>query len=381
MSKARNEVFRRISQVPFCGSSEGWCPELTVWRASLFHYSQLNQCHILYSQPHASAGKTTRTVFNRKELFWGVDFLSQKRFVQSVLAVMDKPSKIKGEEQLVPGKEMLIAAKCNRSLGLQIAAVFCILEVPYRRSIQKAAHGTCVFYRTSAFMGIITLSIYCRVCLHMFKFYGKSSLTVSSRCGWVRISICHQTPSPQPEGDFSHLLIQECCGQLVRKSWPSAASPPSPAWLAASVPSSLDLHPLSSNCHFRFKLRDVSSHTPKDMHGGMDKAVLLREWFSYSAQQWWSRGLCGSSSVLITSCYSHQCVSQSNFRLVHSGPGKGSPQSGVDLSFATRTGTRQGIETHLFRTETSRDLSLWTRSIVQGCHNSAELITEITTCE
>ncbi|NXP17201.1 SNTB1 protein, partial [Scytalopus superciliaris] len=66
-------------------------------------------------------------------------------------------------------------------------------------------------------------------------------------------------------------------------------------------------------------------------------------------------------------------------RLVHSGPGKGSPQSGMDLSFATRTGTRQGIETHLFRTETSRDLSLWTRSVVQGCHNSAELITEITT--
>ncbi|NWY67346.1 SNTB1 protein, partial [Erithacus rubecula] len=66
-------------------------------------------------------------------------------------------------------------------------------------------------------------------------------------------------------------------------------------------------------------------------------------------------------------------------RLVHSGPGKGSPKSGVDLSFATRTGTRQGIETHLFRTETSRDLSLWTRSVVQGCHNSAELITEITT--
>ncbi|XP_043835792.1 beta-1-syntrophin isoform X1 [Dromiciops gliroides] len=66
-------------------------------------------------------------------------------------------------------------------------------------------------------------------------------------------------------------------------------------------------------------------------------------------------------------------------RLVHSGPGKGSPQTGVDLSFATRTGTRQGIETHLFRAETSRDLSQWTRSIVQGCHNSAELITEITT--
>ncbi|CAI5779051.1 Beta-1-syntrophin [Podarcis lilfordi] len=66
-------------------------------------------------------------------------------------------------------------------------------------------------------------------------------------------------------------------------------------------------------------------------------------------------------------------------RLVHSGPGKGSPQAGMDLSFATRTGTRQGIESHLFRTETGRDLSLWTRSIVQGCHNAAELSMEITT--
>lgn len=53
----------------------------------------------------------------------------------------------------------------------------------------------------------------------------------------------------------------------------------------------------------------------------------------------------------------------------------------MDLSFATRTGTRQGIETHLFRAEISRDLSHWTRSIVQACHNLAELITEISTGE
>ncbi|MGH0163033.1 UNVERIFIED_CONTAM: hypothetical protein FKN15_058188 [Acipenser sinensis] len=66
-------------------------------------------------------------------------------------------------------------------------------------------------------------------------------------------------------------------------------------------------------------------------------------------------------------------------RLVHSSPGKGSPQPGVELSFATRTGTRQGIESHLFRAETSKELSEWTRHIVQGCHNSAELIKEITT--
>lgn len=66
-------------------------------------------------------------------------------------------------------------------------------------------------------------------------------------------------------------------------------------------------------------------------------------------------------------------------RLVHSSPSKGSPQLGVELSFVTRTGTRQGIETHLFRAETHKDLSLWTRQIVQSCHNSAELIKEIAT--
>ncbi|KAK5862566.1 hypothetical protein PBY51_017948 [Eleginops maclovinus] len=66
-------------------------------------------------------------------------------------------------------------------------------------------------------------------------------------------------------------------------------------------------------------------------------------------------------------------------RLVHSGPDRGSPHSGTELFFATRTGTRLGIETHLFRAETTKDLSLWTRQIVNGCHASAEMIREVTT--
>ncbi|KAI1894216.1 hypothetical protein AGOR_G00113540 [Albula goreensis] len=66
-------------------------------------------------------------------------------------------------------------------------------------------------------------------------------------------------------------------------------------------------------------------------------------------------------------------------RLVHSGPDRGSPQPGLELSFATRTGTRLGIEAHIFRAETSKDLSLWTRHIVTGCHASAEMIKEVTT--
>ncbi|XP_068180702.1 beta-1-syntrophin [Antennarius striatus] len=66
-------------------------------------------------------------------------------------------------------------------------------------------------------------------------------------------------------------------------------------------------------------------------------------------------------------------------RLVHSGPDRGSPHSGTELYFATRTGTRLGIETHLFRAETNKDLSLWSRHIVNGCHTSAEMIKEVTT--
>ncbi|KAG8441660.1 hypothetical protein GDO86_010734 [Hymenochirus boettgeri] len=66
-------------------------------------------------------------------------------------------------------------------------------------------------------------------------------------------------------------------------------------------------------------------------------------------------------------------------RLVHSGPGKLSSLPGTEFSFATRTGSRQGIETHFFRAETNKDLSLWTRYILQGCHHSAELIKEIST--
>ncbi|XP_060693872.1 beta-2-syntrophin isoform X2 [Hemiscyllium ocellatum] len=65
-------------------------------------------------------------------------------------------------------------------------------------------------------------------------------------------------------------------------------------------------------------------------------------------------------------------------RLVHSGSARGSPSISSDLSFVTRTGSRQGIEMHVFRVETHRDLSTWTRMLVQGCHSASELIKEVT---
>ncbi|XP_025029258.1 beta-2-syntrophin isoform X2 [Python bivittatus] len=71
-------------------------------------------------------------------------------------------------------------------------------------------------------------------------------------------------------------------------------------------------------------------------------------------------------------CHSYPLVAT---RLVHSGCR--SPCLGSDLTFATRTGSRQGIEMHVFRVETHRDLSTWTRTLVQGCHAAAELIKEV----
>ncbi|KAI1890430.1 hypothetical protein AGOR_G00153630 [Albula goreensis] len=66
-------------------------------------------------------------------------------------------------------------------------------------------------------------------------------------------------------------------------------------------------------------------------------------------------------------------------RLVHSGPGKSSPLQDIELSFALRTGTRQGVETHVFRVDSAKELSTWTHMLVDGCHSAAELIQEVTT--
>ncbi|XP_062401598.1 alpha-1-syntrophin [Sardina pilchardus] len=66
-------------------------------------------------------------------------------------------------------------------------------------------------------------------------------------------------------------------------------------------------------------------------------------------------------------------------RLVHSGPSKTSPLHESDLSFGLRTGTKQGVETHVFRVDSPKELSTWTHLLVDGCHTAAELIQEVTT--
>jgi len=53
--------------------------------------------------------------------------------------------------------------------------------------------------------------------------------------------------------------------------------------------------------------------------------------------------------------------------------------TGSDLiTFGTRCGTRNGVEIHVFRVETQRDLAYWSRALVQGSHGAAVLIKEVT---
>ncbi|GAB1287093.1 Alpha-1-syntrophin [Apodemus speciosus] len=65
--------------------------------------------------------------------------------------------------------------------------------------------------------------------------------------------------------------------------------------------------------------------------------------------------------------------------LVHSGPSKGSVPYDAELSFALRTGTRHGVDTHLFSVESPQELAAWTRQLVDGCHRAAEGVQEVST--
>lgn len=63
-------------------------------------------------------------------------------------------------------------------------------------------------------------------------------------------------------------------------------------------------------------------------------------------------------------------------RLVHSGA-TGNSAMGAELTFSTRTGTRNGVECHHFRVERQKELTTWSHAIVDGAHNAASLIKEI----
>lgn len=70
-----------------------------------------------------------------------------------------------------------------------------------------------------------------------------------------------------------------------------------------------------------------------------------------------------------------------NLRLVHCGKQNSQLGGGDVLSFGTRSGTRNGVETHIFRVETQRDLAYWSRALVQGSHGAVALVKEVTCCK
>ncbi|XP_075289462.1 beta-2-syntrophin isoform X2 [Opisthocomus hoazin] len=96
-------------------------------------------------------------------------------------------------------------------------------------------------------------------------------------------------------------------------------------------------------------------------------AVTEKDLLLYDGMPW-------TRDAWASPCHSYPLVAT---RLVHSGSGRRSPALGSELTFATRTGSRQGVEMHVFRAETHRDLSSWTRVLVQGCHAAAELLKEV----
>ncbi|KAK3085323.1 hypothetical protein FSP39_001461 [Pinctada imbricata] len=94
-----------------------------------------------------------------------------------------------------------------------------------------------------------------------------------------------------------------------------------------------------------------------------DKDLMLYDTAPWSKEEW------------ATPFQSHPLLAT---RLVHSGR-LTNPTTGADvLTFGTRSGTRNGVETHIFRVETQRDLAYWSRALVQGSHGAAILIKEVT---
>uniref|UniRef100_A0A8C4WYC1 Uncharacterized protein n=1 Tax=Eptatretus burgeri TaxID=7764 RepID=A0A8C4WYC1_EPTBU len=65
-------------------------------------------------------------------------------------------------------------------------------------------------------------------------------------------------------------------------------------------------------------------------------------------------------------------------RLVDSGSLRGSPQPGSELCFVLRHGSLHGVESHKFRAETTRDLSVWTRTLLHSCYAAVNLSHEAT---
>eukprot|EP00794_Sanderia_malayensis_P018995 gene18995-20906_t len=93
-----------------------------------------------------------------------------------------------------------------------------------------------------------------------------------------------------------------------------------------------------------------------------DKDILLYDMVPLSCDDWAAPYI--SHPLLAT-------------RLVHSGATSSNAMHGAELTFSTRTGTKNGVEAHLFRVETPKELAHWSRALVEGANSAAALIKEI----
>ncbi|TRY97426.1 hypothetical protein DNTS_016608 [Danionella cerebrum] len=121
------------------------------------------------------------------------------------------------------------------------------------------------------------------------------------------------------------------------------------------------------------------------------QCVFLRAKHQAMAQAWYNAILTHSAGLLsrakeelralepsVNIKHMGWIIEQVRSPLVHSGPGKSSTVHDSELTFGLRLGTKQGVETHLFRVESAKDLSHWTHLLVDGCHSAAELVQEVT---
>jgi len=93
-----------------------------------------------------------------------------------------------------------------------------------------------------------------------------------------------------------------------------------------------------------------------------DKDILLYDMVPITCDDWANQYI--SHPLLAT-------------RLVHSGATSNNALHGAELTFSTRTGTRNGVECHLFRVERPKELTTWSHALVTGAHNAASLIKDI----
>ncbi|XP_076469870.1 beta-1-syntrophin-like [Babylonia areolata] len=147
------------------------------------------------------------------------------------------------------------------------------------------------------------------------------------------------------------LLTQQAIGESNQmiSSAPSQQQIRHMGWLSEQVPG---------------EDKSSSAHSWKPVFVALtDKDIVMYDTAPWTKEEW------------ATPFQDHQLIAT---RLVHCGKQSSQNGGGDVLSFGTRSGTRNGVEVHVFRVETQRDLAFWSRALVQGSHGAVALMKEVT---